>query len=402
MKAITQGKADVVVSECDAASGNGDLVMFSCDLQRSGLPTFTAAGEFSSSVSFQGTGLKTEAQILQCVESESSTTTKDSTGGGTTTVTTYTYERQWVSSHVDSSRFHKKGSDNFRVNCGAENPAWPAGVPTSKTEYASSGNVGPFIVPKSSFLERVPLDYAITVVNSSNIPAGWQQNGMQYTKSFNNTNDLGDVRVNFYGNNWNAPRVTVLGLNNNNKLGRWTAKDSWLCSGFQLAELRMGTQSKDELFSSMEAESAAITWVLRFIALIFLWIGFCAIFKPLEVVTDCIPWIGPYLGDSVSCIISCVTCPLAFGCGLGVAGIVWVVMRPLIGGIMLLVFCLCFGGAAALKFLAQKKDAGGGGNNTDVENGGNTDVENGNNTEVENRNNTDDQNGNNTDVQNES
>merc|ERR1712137_584885 len=95
-------------------------------------------------------------------------------------------------------------------------------------------------------------------------------------------------------------------------------------------------------------------------------------------------------------------CGLAFGCGLGVAGIVWVVMRPLIGGIMLLVFCLCFGGAAALKFLAQKKDAGGGGNNTDVENGGNTDVENGNNTEVENRNNTDDQNGNNTDVQNES
>jgi len=359
MKAITQGKAEVVESECDTASGNGGLVMFSCDLQRNGLPTFIAAGDFSSSVNFQGTGLKTEAQILQCVESQSTTTKKDSVGGGTTKVTTYTYERQWVSSHVDSSGFHKKASDNFRVNCGAENPAWPAGAPTSQTAYALSGTVGPFTVPKSSFLERVPLNYAI---NGSSIPDGWQQNGLQYTKSMNYTNNLGDVRVNFYGNNWDEPRLTVLGLSTGSKLGRWTAKDSWLCSGFQLAELHTGTMSKDELFSHMEAKSSTITWLLRFVALLFLWMGFCAIFKPLEVVADCIPWIGPYLGNSVSFVVGCVTCPLAFGCGLGVAGIVWVVMRPLIGGMMLVLFCLCFGGAVALKLLAKKKDEGGGGN----------------------------------------
>merc|ERR1712241_614087 len=113
----------------------------------------------------------------------------------------------------------------------------------------------------------------------------------------------------------------------------------------------------------MEAESSAVTWIVRFAAIIFLWMGFCCIFKPLEVAADCIPCIGPYLGNSVSCIISCVTCPVALGCGFGVAGIVWVVMRPLIGGSMLVLFCLCFGGAFALKFLAkQKKDEGGSGN----------------------------------------
>merc|ERR1719336_88354 len=105
--------------------------------------------------------------------------------------------------------------------------------------------------------------------------------------------------------------------------------------------------SKDELFARMATQSSLITWVIRILALFGLWSGCACIFKPLEVAADCIPCIGPYLGDSVSCVISCVTCPLALACGMGVAGIVWVAMRPLWGIGMMAICCLCFAGAFA-------------------------------------------------------
>merc|ERR1711920_804074 len=175
----------------------------------------------------------------------------------------------------------------------------------------------------------------------------------EYTKSSSTTNNLGDVRVRFYGNNWNSPSVTVLGKSSAGTMSRWIASDSWLCSGFTLAELRMGKVSEDKLFADMQAESSGMTWIIRFIALSIMWMGFCCIFQPLEVAADCIPCIGPYLGDSVSCVISCVTCPLALACGMGVAGIVWVVMRPVLGIGMIVVCCLCFAGAIAVHAQAK-------------------------------------------------
>lgn len=359
MRAIAEGKEKVQDSGCDATTGDGELILFSCDLKRTGLPTFTATGDFSSELSFQGVGLRTEVQIYQCVENQKTTTKKNNVGGGTTKTTTYTYERRWVSSPVDSSRFSKKNSDNYRDNCGAgvENPGWPSGAPQASTVWASSGAVGPYTVPEVPFLQRVPLNDPLVAAST---PSGWVRSDSEYTKNSNYTNNLGAVKATFYGNDWNQTMLTVLGLNSGGSLGRWTASDSWLCSGFTLAELRVGSFDKDVLFAAMEAESSAITWILRFVALVVLWMGCCCIFKPLEVVADCVPFIGPYLGDSVSCIISCVTCPLACACGLGVAGVVWVVMRPMVGIPMLVVFCLCFGGAIALKVYAKgQKDAGG-------------------------------------------
>jgi len=60
----------------------------------------------------------------------------------------------------------------------------------------------------------------------------------------------------------------------------------------------------------------------------------------------------------MSVIIACVTCPLACACGVGVAGAVWVVMRPKVGLVMLAFFLLVFGGAAYLKWYAQKHKDG--------------------------------------------
>merc|ERR1712151_147064 len=150
--------------------------------------------------------------------------------------------------------------------------------------------------------------------------------------------DIGRVRVSFKGTDWSSPRVTVLGENTGGEIGRWTASDSWLCSGFSLAKLRPGTVGKDTFFEDLQAESNGITYALRIVGFLVIWFALSRIGGPLEVAADCIPFVGPFLGDAVDTILCCVTCPPACGCALGVIGVVWVVMRPAVGIPLLLIF----------------------------------------------------------------
>merc|ERR1712038_984274 len=57
----------------------------------------------------------------------------------------------------------------------------------------------------------------------------------------------------------------------------------------------------------MQDESDALTWILRFIAFFVLWGALCSIFGPLQVAADCIPFIGPYLGQAMAYIVPIVT-----------------------------------------------------------------------------------------------
>merc|ERR1712038_689058 len=101
----------------------------------------------------------------------------------------------------------------------------------------------------------------------------------------------------------------------------------------------MGYQSKEDVFSALDAESDALTWILRCIAVIVMWMGFCCIFEPLEVAADCVPWVPRLCGDKLACIVGCVTCPAVCACSMGVAGAMWVFMRPVVGISMLSGFC---------------------------------------------------------------
>jgi len=349
-RAIAEGLETVVETGCSSNSdGSGELVLFTCDLQTAGLPTFYGGGDFSLDLEFQGVGLKTESQILQCVENEHRHTRKDAVGGGSTTYITYTYEKQWVNNHIDSGAFAEKWSNNWERNCGAENPPWPFGAPRSGTQWASEADIGPYTVPQS-FLERMPLNRAVM---ASSTPTDWRASGTEYMLEPNPFENLGNVRVSFYGNDMSNTLTTVLGLNNNGRLSGWTASDSWLCSGFQLAQLRLGRLSREDLFKAMQQDSSALTWALRFVFLLVLWAGFCCLFKPLEVVADCVPFVGPFLGNSIANLTCIFTCPVACACGLGVAGVVWVVMRPPVGITMILLFLVGIGGAVGLKMYAR-------------------------------------------------
>lgn len=358
-KAIDEGKDMVFEVGCDSSSaGAGELVMFSCPLSQTGLtPLGAPNSDFSSVLNIVGTGLSTSVEMYQCVEHVSSSTQKDSVGGGTTTVKTYTYSKEWRSSSVNSGAFSKKSSNDFQTNCNAENPTWPSALPTAGTQYVSSVDVGAFTVG-SDYVSSVPLD---TAVFASSTPSGWSLSSNSYesnTWQISSTGaaaGIGQVRVSFLSNNWNEPTATVLGENSGGVVSRWVASDSWLCSGFTLAELRMGSITKDSLFAALEAESSALTMILRIVGFLAIWFALSRCIGPLEVVADCVPCIGPCLGDSIAMIGCCITCPPAAGCALGVIGIVWVMMRPLVGIPLMVIFFLTVGGFIGYAVWAKSK-----------------------------------------------
>merc|ERR1712012_178966 len=98
-----------------------------------------------------------------------------------------------------------------------------------------------------------------------------------------------------------------------------------------MGDLMMGTIDKEKLFEHFKADAKATTWIFRVAGFLALWFAFTRCAQPLEVVTDCIPCIGPCLGDAVEVIACVVCCYPALACCLGVAGVVWVAMRPMVG-----------------------------------------------------------------------
>jgi len=336
-RAIFEGEASVVPKTCSETSGTGELVLFHCDLKQDGLAPLSPGGDFGG-VRYIGTGLSTTVEMLQCVEHKHSRTEKDTAGGGQTTITTYTYSVEWQSSYINSGSFH---SNKYMDTCGASNPAWPTSFPASGTKYATNVSAGDFKL-SAKLIEKVPL---VATLSNFTVP-GWTRESGTYTKHIGPTNNqnIGDVRVTLMGTDWNNPLVTVLGQNNAGTIGEWTASDTWLCSGFTMSDLRMGQVVQAELFQILHSENNALTWVLRILGICFCWFAFSRLFVPLQVAAECIPCVGPCLGEGIEAITCCISCLPGTACSLGVIGIVWVAMRPMVGIPLLVVFfCTCGG-----------------------------------------------------------
>ena len=104
------------------------------------------------------------------------------------------------------------------------------------------------------------------------------------------------------------------------------------------------------MFKAAERENTVITWIIRLVGVVAMFIGFALILNPLVVVADVVPLIGNILGAGaslVSLMATAVLAPL-------VIAIAWFWYRPLVGIIVLVA-----GGIVAygLKHLAGRRAA---------------------------------------------
>jgi len=349
---------------CSSSSQHsGSLIFGTCDLQKSGTTPSNGGGDFSQ-LTHAGTGLRSEARIFCCVEEKSSETHKDKVGGGSTTVTKYRYHKGWVSYTDFTSKcrtnFHSSG--DATAACGlVQNPSsWPSGAPISQTKYAGQIKVGPYAIQEPDMISQIKLDTPMTEWSA---PPSWKADS---AGSFSSTKwcsqlstlfiqeCIGAVQVSFYSNDWAHKSITFAGDNAKGVISKWTAPNAWLCSGFAVGNLKEGTLSKDKFFGQLQDESNGLTWTLRLVGFIFLWVAFALCFGPCEALLDCIPCIGPMLGDCFSGVVCCVACMPATVCFLGIAGAMWCVMRPLIGIPLMVLWVLFMGGL--LYYVYNRRD----------------------------------------------
>mmetsp|Transcript_15893 Transcript_15893/g.29059 ORF Transcript_15893/g.29059 Transcript_15893/m.29059 type:complete len:515 (-) Transcript_15893:38-1582(-) len=325
-KVIVEGRQKVKLIDCEQTQEeDGELVMLNCNIQKPN-ETLHPRGMFNH-LSVVGTGLKTKTEMLQCTEK------KEESGKGESKTTTYSYFVEWKEKAVDSSSF-RLNSEEFKNACGATNPSWPKDVPRSDTQYAKDVKVGDFRVGK--FARDVPLD---TPIEGWEAPDDWTESGVGSFESskyvqgggMRNPQQIGLMRVTFTSNDWSNPEATVLGRNNHGRIQEWIGSSDWLCQGFDLGELRMGTKSKDVLFNELAEEETIRAWAFRVAGFIVLWIGFCCCLAPLGAAAECVPFVGNFFGGLVQNLVCIISCLPATALWLVVVGLCWLAMRPLYG-----------------------------------------------------------------------
>jgi hypothetical protein len=222
-------------------------------------------------------------------EKKSSETTKD-LGGGSTTTTTYTYSKTWTSSPASSSSFeHPEGHNNPDMSI------------TSETFTVGTANVGAYALAPSTL--ELPQGNEIKLTTSNTNPAEGQSLVSGYLFSGDGSLQqprVGDIRVSYKGLPGNS-QVTIFGKQEGSQLNPFI-------SNRQDRLYRAFLSNRDDAIATMNSEYTVITWILRLVGFLMMWIGLSMLFGPITAVLDVLP----FLGNIAEGMIGVVTFVVAF------------------------------------------------------------------------------------------
>ena len=293
-------------------------------------------------------------------EESSKTETKDKLGGGQERVTTYTHQKGWVASPIDSGAFKDEDYRNKNFTLARVEP---------KTQYAQNVSFGayalpPFFIesiggrvsaePKLSPEQIAAWEKAITASPharaSAPAPASTNATASQWVHAAGGTvylgkdpasPHIGDVRVTF--EKVLPKEVSIIGKVNGQTLAKYVAKNGKTVSG-----LRVGTVGMAEMYEGQRGTNKMFTWILRVIGVILVCAGLKMVFAIFEAIAKVIPFLGTVVGAGVGFV--CTVLGIAWSI-IWIA-IAWLTYRPLIS-VPLLV-----GAAALIVYLKIKGSKG--------------------------------------------
>jgi hypothetical protein len=245
-------------------------------------------------------------------------------GGKEETTKTTTYVKDWRSSEVPSKDFKIKEKDGERV----VNPSMPMkggsvvandvrlGAHTLTENLVNQMTGGTPMVLDATTISRLP--------DSVRSRAKLYEGGIYVGDPANPK--VGDLKIKL--TKADAGDVSVVAKQTGNSLGPWTTSQDTT-----IAMLDKGTKSAAEMFSSAESANVARTWIVRLLGFLCMLIGFSMIFKPLSVVADVVPFIGSIVGMGTGIVAFALSAPLS----LVTIAIAWIVYRPVLGILLLVV-----------------------------------------------------------------
>mmetsp|Transcript_23814 Transcript_23814/g.61333 ORF Transcript_23814/g.61333 Transcript_23814/m.61333 type:complete len:541 (+) Transcript_23814:194-1816(+) len=368
-RAIAAGARSAVEAPCAPIdpSFEGRLVHMTCKLE--GLQTFRPLG--GALVVNDSAFLETDAEMFQWVEHSTTSSKKDSVGGGTTTTTRYTYTRDWSSHPIDSSGFKKPlgASGERRANPAAS--SWPvkSGVERATALRAGAHALGAKLsaqIRGAAAVQMAPRD-------GGGVPPARQPppkldattttvpgDGWAYTTDAHSP-QVGGMRVRFKRST--ATTVSVLAAQKADGFGVWEGDPAapssgpsslWpsgagggntVAHGYGLLSLEEGEASAHEMLAGLSSANAALTWALRACGLAASWAGLMMVGRPLTVMPDAIPCVGPAIGEMASCALGCAALGVAIVYTCLVGAVAWLRFRPLLAAAL---FAVAAAAACAL------------------------------------------------------
>jgi len=360
---ILMVQQDVVEAKCAPdPSNNGKLVFVSCpvvqmhDFSRA----YPAVGKLVND-NMTAIWISANTQIFQYVEEKQSTTSKNSVGGGKTTKTKYKIGQKWVEKAVDESSFHCQSTTQMECQ-------FPDGglVMVKNSGRIPSGlDFGKSYAPADSVRigENVPKSYSLNsellhkVTKSEPFrfkddPVLDRRKGIKQgttTLAFPQNpgkTTIGDLRVQLEKCATSGSLSVVAKQGEDGKLVPHVLKKHQQGSMSKINWLLEGEVGKEEFFVEQMNNNSSNTWACRLLGFLLVWLSLYLITKPLEVMPDLIPCIGPLISDIVGCMLCCLNFFIAAALSLTAMAVAWFMARPMYGAIILtavatLLACAC-------------------------------------------------------------
>lgn len=267
--------------------------------------------------------LKRSVEMFQWVEKKEVKKNKK-VGGSEETKTTYTYEKEWKNSLIDSDEFEKRKKHNNpkvipfneyniksrKVNIGVYqlSPTLITGV----NHYEAYENIK---------LDSLKYENAKLIYDKNNSPTIYLGDGDI------NKPKIGDIIVSF----------DIVPVNKTYSIIAQQQKESFCpfktASGTTIEIISKGIHSSEEMFGAEHSSNNIMTWLYRFASLLMLYFGIKNIFNPLVVLAEIIPFLGKLLDMGISLFAGVLAFILAF---ITIA-IAWIVHRPIVGASLVLI-----------------------------------------------------------------
>ncbi|MBN8531400.1 MAG: TMEM43 family protein [Alphaproteobacteria bacterium] len=278
--------------------------------------------------------LRRNVEMFQWEEKKSSRSSTN-LGGSETRETTYTYEKIWSDKLINSSSFKQRDTHKN-----------PASMPyRTETYTASTITLGGFTLsaPYIGQIEHYE-SYALSQRNhdamENRFKKSFTLNGNEYFYGDPENPAIGALRITY--DIISPTTVSVVGKQTGSAIQPYYTKNG----AIQL--LAMGMVGAETMFASAENENTLITWLVRAGACFMIWLGLIMVLRPIAVLGDVVPFIGSLLGVGVGLIATLSSLVLGF-CAIAIA---WIVYRPLIGGLLLVVAAVVFLGG--VKMIRQR------------------------------------------------
>lgn len=247
-------------------------------------------------------------------QEQTSSETRTKLGGGTETVTTYNYRRVWQEGRIDSSR--------FRQPDGHQNPQMRH---SSRAFNATNVMLGGFRLS----------DAQVSGLSGGDpfVPPGANSDGGMFIGGSADAPRVGDLRI-----TWRAVKpdaLSVIAAQLGDGFGPYATR-----AGDRLFRLDQGRVPAAAMIQAAQDENAMLTWILRLVGVVVIFIGWSLIFNPLKVLADVIPPLGWVVGFGTGLISGVLTLILA----PTIIAIAWLVYRPIVGiAILVIGFGLAYG-----------------------------------------------------------